>query len=139
MVVFHIVCYNSIVSNTSMINLFFNWYFREIPRLILIIYKGLQNKICGYFNIPFLLKTIFQPWKRDLVVPVNPTIVYYVQSFAENFISRFFGLVIRSIAIITSFIILVTINIIFVVVLVIWYTLLIIIILSFIKGFRGLF
>ncbi|EKD55956.1 MAG: hypothetical protein ACD_58C00328G0002 [uncultured bacterium] len=127
-----------IKSRPNSLSLFTNWYFIEIPKFFVLVYTGLQKKIWYYFNITFLLKTIFQPWKRDLVVPVNPSIIYYIQAFIENLISRFMGLVIRFVAIITGLVLIILVNVLFAVLMIIWYCLLFLLILSFIKGILGL-
>lgn len=120
------------------IKLFFSWYFLEVPKFFIKLYKAIQSKTWFYFNILFLLITIFEPWKRDLVVPVNPSIAYYVQAFGENLISRFMGLIIRFVTIITGLILIALINILFVITILVWYFLLILLILSFIKGISGI-
>lgn len=122
----------------SEIKLFFSWYFLEVPNFFVLIYRGFQKKIWYYFNIIFLLKTIFEPWKRDLVVPVNPSITYRLQAFVENIISRFFGLFIRLVAILVALVLIAILNIVSVTIIIFWYLLMVLFVFSFIKGVLGL-
>lgn len=122
----------------SEIKLFFSWYFLEVPKFFVLLYKNIQKKTWYYFNILFLLKTILEPWKRDLVVPANPSIAYYVQAFSENLISRFMGLTIRFATIIAGLILIALMNILLLVAMIVWYLLLILLISSFVKGISGL-
>ena len=57
------------------------------------------------FSIPQLAKTLFLPWRRDVVYLKHPSLQQIFQVFALNLTSRFFGLIIRSITLLAGLII----------------------------------
>lgn len=54
------------------------------------------NYVYHLFTIPYLLKTILAPWRRDIAIPVNPSIQQRFQALIDNLISRLIGLMVRT-------------------------------------------
>jgi ATP-dependent Clp protease ATP-binding subunit ClpC len=52
------------------------------------------------FSIPLLLRTLFQPWKRDIVRPAQPGLQYIFQAWISNVMARFIGFFVRLVTII---------------------------------------
>jgi len=83
----------------------FRWWFLEVPRNI---YLGVIRIIINtynYFSVNLLLKTLFAPWKRDIISTEQMTIFQKVQVLVMNLISRLLGAVVRLATIIAGLII----------------------------------
>lgn len=52
------------IEDQNIINNFFQWYYLEMTKLILRIWKNFLIFILNYFSISSLLKTFFSPWKN---------------------------------------------------------------------------
>ncbi|TSC93505.1 MAG: hypothetical protein CEN89_42 [Candidatus Berkelbacteria bacterium Licking1014_7] len=59
------------------------------------------------FSIFELARTLFSPWRRDIIYAVHPTLQQLFQIFALNLASRFFGLIIRLVTLIAGLLIVV--------------------------------
>lgn len=127
------------LAQISSYKLFYEWFFSLMPKMITKIYKYLNKSCWHYFSIEFLLKTLFQPYRRDITIPINPTLSDLFKAFIDNAISRLVGAFIRFFTIITGLFAEVIINILLVFTLVLWYALPILFILSLIKCFMILF
>jgi len=80
-------------------NIFFlwlSWQVFEVPRNILRTWGNFLRFGLNYFSIPFLLKTIFSPWRRYVwVYPKGFDIGIYFEVFFSNLISRILGAIMR--------------------------------------------
>jgi len=88
--------------NQSIIMTFFLWYLKEAP---LVIYKIFQHKITStfhYFSIDILAKTLFAPWKKDVVPFQRGGIEAMLRIVLANLMTRVFGFILRTIIIFTG-------------------------------------
>ena len=80
-------------------NIFFQWLawqFFDVPRGILGAWKNFLKFGLNYFSIPFLLKTLFSPWRRYLwAYPKGFDLGKYFEALASNLISRILGMISR--------------------------------------------
>ncbi len=89
-------------SSQSFITLFFRWWYFEAPIKILIILKTLILKIADFFSFFSLLRTFFQPWKRDVMIAKS--LNEKLQALALNMVSRLVGMIMRFFVIVTGLI-----------------------------------
>lgn len=54
------------------------------------------QKILGFFSVGDLLKTLFSPFRQDVIDTRRAPLSLKLQAFGGNIISRIFGLIIRS-------------------------------------------
>lgn len=92
-------------SYSSIYTQLISWWIYHAPknlfRAILQVIKNSYN----YFSITLLAKTLFSPWRRDVVNPVNPSLQDRLQIFVMNLFSRIIGAIVRLITIIIGLII----------------------------------
>lgn len=119
--------------SSNKFDLFFSWYFQGMPSSVVQIYKKTYQYIWHWFSVGYLIKTLFEPFKRDISLPVNPSIQNRFQAFISNIISRIMGLIIRLLTVISAFLIEFLLMLILGIVIIIWYLLFVIIILVIIK------
>ena len=81
--------------NFSNILLFFTWWYSEETVTLKTVVLYLLKSVIHIFSIPYLLKTLFAPWKRDAVRGVNLSLQEQFSVLVENLISRFMGFVVR--------------------------------------------
>ena len=58
------------------------------------------------FSIPYLLKTLFEPWNRDISGSTGQDIRGQFESFINNLIARVMGFIVRTATIIAGIIVL---------------------------------
>lgn len=80
------------------------------------------------FSIKYLFRTLFSPWKRDILMAVNPSFTDQIRVFAENLVSRIFGFIIRLFTIITGLITTILSIILLILLMIVWFALPLIII-----------
>jgi hypothetical protein len=80
----------------NIINLWFYWQFFESPKKIFQAWKNFFNFGLYYFSIPFLIKTLFSPWRKyHWSYPRGFDIGKYLEVFFSNLISRMIGAILR--------------------------------------------
>lgn len=62
--------------------------------------------VTDFFSLPILVRTWFSPWKNDTIVARNISLGDQWKIWQQNFISRFFGFMIRTIIILFTLFIL---------------------------------
>ncbi len=77
---------------------FFLWYVYSLKRLTQIVWL-LVLKNLDYFSIPLLLKTLFAPWKRDILSTQGLSLNDKFRIWIFNLLSRLIGAVVRLITI----------------------------------------
>lgn len=83
---------------------FLVWWFVSEPKMIWQRTLFATRKTFGYFSVGLLVKTLFAPWKRDIRRPLNASLDVVLRMMIDNMVSRFVGLVIRSVTIILGLI-----------------------------------
>lgn len=72
------------------------WQFWESPKNILIGWKNFLKFGLHYFSLPFLLRTIFSPWRRyRWYYPKGFYPGKFLEVFFSNLISRILGAILR--------------------------------------------
>jgi len=99
------------------------WYFIYIPKTLNKIYIGTIKYVWNFFSIAFLFKSLMMPWKKDIIISVNPTLQETISNLAENLISRIIGFLIRSTTIIIGLITITICDILFLAFYPIWFLL----------------
>lgn len=84
---------------------FFAWWYIESPKNVLNFCLSMIKYTYHLFSIPYLVKTLFAPWKRDITSPINPSIRDLFMAFVYNVIARLIGFVVRFFTIIAGLII----------------------------------
>lgn len=92
---------------------YINWYYNASFKKLLLISSNLIIFFFHYFNIPFHLKTLMYPWKRQAIAIRRDFFFQDVASVITfNLISQSIGLTIRSMTIISGFIVILMLGII---------------------------
>lgn len=81
-------------------NIFFHWifwHFFDMPRNILVIWRGFLKFYLDYFSIPLLIKTFFSHWRKyKWSYGRGFDLGRYLEAFISNLISRILGAFLRS-------------------------------------------
>ncbi len=72
------------------------WYLHGWTWCIKQVFLVQSEKIANFFSMSDLLKTLFSPFRQDSLQTKNAPVGIKLQLLAGNIISRFFGLIIRS-------------------------------------------
>lgn len=119
---------------------FFTWYLYSIKRVAQVVWL-LVLKNLDYFSIPILLKTLFAPWKRDILSTQNLSLNEKFRIWIFNLMSRLIGAVIRIFTIIFGLFLTLFLLIFGGALIIVWALMPFIILISFIYGvvmiFRG--
>jgi len=78
---------------------FFVWWLKYVPSRIVYIARKTIIKIFHYFSIDLLLRTLFQPWKRDEIDTTNMALDDRFRVWIMNLVSRLVGATVRGITI----------------------------------------
>jgi len=84
---------------------FFSWYYSAGIKKLTNLYRSFLIIIWDNFSISLLAKTLFAPWKRDIVMARGGGLPALFQATVMNLTSRFFGFLIRSITILSGLVI----------------------------------
>lgn len=76
------------------------WYSRGWAWALQRLFIGQTQEIAGFFSIGDLLKTLFAPFRQDVMNLKGAPIGIRLQALGGNIISRVFGLIIRLVLII---------------------------------------
>ena len=82
---------------------YFYWWYAEEPVYLWRAINIVTKKIFHSFSVPLLLRTLFDPWKRDAVTAEGSLQTIY-QVWLNNLISRFIGFFVRFFTILTGLI-----------------------------------
>ena len=78
--------------------------------------------VADFFSLPILVRTWFAPWKNDTIVVRNISLGDQWKIWQQNFISRFFGFVVRTIIILVTLFVLAAVTTLTSIVLGLWLT-----------------
>lgn len=84
----------------------FRWWYTDFPKELSKQQKLAFLAVVNFFSFEILLKTLFQPWKKDTQSYDRKTLQERIEILGLNFISRFFGFLVRLFAILGGLIIL---------------------------------
>jgi hypothetical protein len=74
---------------------YFSWWYGEGLVKFWTAILVMTQKIFSFFSIKLLIRTIFDPWKRDAYTIENASLQDKLKLWLNNLISRFIGFVIR--------------------------------------------
>jgi ATP-dependent Clp protease ATP-binding subunit ClpC len=91
---------NQAVNNQPSLNPsenYLDWHYVQVPKKIVNSTINLTIFLYYFFSISFLIKTLFAPWKRQIVVKKSPgfSLKEFFEVLTFNFISRLVGLMVR--------------------------------------------
>lgn len=112
---------------------FFLWYAISIKKVSQIVWL-LVLKNLDYFSVPNLLKTLFSPWKRDIISGQGLSLNDRFRVWIFNLLSRLIGAVIRIFTIIFGLFLTLFLLIFGFLVIIMWALFLFIILIIFIYG-----
>jgi hypothetical protein len=71
------------------------WWYKEVPKELAKQQRLLLSTIVDYFSFGILLKTLFQPWKRDVLSTEGLSLQDRFEIWGLNWMSRAIGAVVR--------------------------------------------
>ena len=121
-----------------MITYFYWWYFEE-PLILWRAVRIITKKIFFSFSVSVLLRTLFDPWRRDVTYVENASLQELFNIWLGNFISRLVGFVVRTFTILVGFILTMISLVILLAFILAWFLSPVIIILLIINGVTAIF
>lgn len=115
---------------------YFSWWYGTELKFLWQAIGTMIAKIYSFFSISLLIKTLFDPWKRDVVSAENLSINDRFRLLIGNLVSRFVGFLIRFVTILIGLFFTLAFALLMIVFLVVWLFLPIIIILLIFNGTR---
>jgi len=125
--------------NKNIFSLFFIWQFFDMPKLILLKTRAQLLRGIDMFSLLIHLRTLFAPWKQDIIPTVNIPLWEKSRIYVMNAISRFFGFMMRTLVIIFGLIYLTIVFVVYAAYLIIWFILPLVAIWLMLYGFKNLF
>lgn len=86
---------------TNLPVLFVGWWYSEAFRRVLVYVKAFYIFATDFFSVKICLKTLFAPWKRDMISYEGLSIQQKFQVWTLNLASRFVGFVVKSITLLS--------------------------------------
>ncbi len=83
---------------------FFKWWYGPGWLKLVASVKGRISGTINSFSVPLLLRTLFSPWRR-IISPGGDNVIAGLRATLDNTVSRFVGLGVRLIVVITATII----------------------------------
>lgn len=84
---------------------YLSWWYGQEPVILWQATEVITKKIYSSFSVSLLFRTLFDPWKRDIVGTNNPSLREALQILMSNMISRLVGFIIRLFTIFTGLLI----------------------------------
>lgn len=106
--------------SASLTTLFFKWWYGEAYTRLLKYIKAAYIMSADIFSVKICLKTLFAPWKRDMISYEGLTLQQKFQVWTLNLASRFIGALIKSMTLLSFLIFIVIISVISLVAMIIW-------------------
>lgn len=78
------------------------WWYYDEPLYLWRSIQIIAKKIFSSFSIAVLLRTLFDPWKKDVVYLENASLDARFRAMTDNLLSRGIGFMVRFITIITG-------------------------------------
>lgn len=115
---------------------YLNWWYAEEPAYIWRSIKIITKKIYLNFSVSILLRTLFDPWKRDARYIENASLDVRFNLLVGNLVSRLVGFVVRFFTILIGLFLTIMAFILMVAFFIGWLALPILIIFLLFNGFR---
>lgn len=97
----------------------------------------MSEKIYSFFSVRILIRTLFDPWKRDAYGVQNASLQTRLRVMLDNLISRFIGFIIRLITILLGLATTLIFFLFLFLVLMVWMVLPIVVIFLVVNGIKG--
>lgn len=78
------------------------WWYLEEPAYIWRAIRIVTKKVFFSFSVPLLLRTLFDPWRRDVTYKENASLQDLFNIWIGNLISRLVGFILRLVTIFTG-------------------------------------
>jgi len=91
-------------NNENIFSAFLGWWFIDLPRKIIFVGYSYIFKLWRFFSINILFKTLFAPWKRDIIDTRGLSLQQRLEVWGMNMISRLIGFIIRFVTILVGLI-----------------------------------
>ncbi len=114
--------------------LFLTWLWGDAPVSFWRTYQELLSAVANYFSLPFLLKTLIDPWRHDQVGLSRLPLSAWSQAILNNIVSRFIGLMVRGSVILAGLVVLFFLAVGGFLALIIWYALPLLLVGSMVYG-----
>lgn len=115
---------------------YFSWWYGQgmvdFYQAILV----MTGKIYAYFSVTTLVRTLFDPWKRDNYSVENASLQARLKIALDNLLSRLIGFVIRIFTMLFGFFVTIAFFLFTVLILVLWLTLPVVVLFLIINGIR---
>lgn len=115
---------------------YFTWWYYDEPLYLWRSIKIITKKFFYSFSIVVLLRTLVEPWKKDVVYVENASLDVKFRVFADNIFSRFIGFIMRIFTIVIGLILTAIVFVVMFLVFIIWLIMPVIIVTLLILGLR---
>jgi len=122
-----------------MVSGYFVWWYTAGINQAYASAAALLGYIIDSFSLPTLFKTLFAPWKNDVMTAHNASLGDQLKIWQLNLASRIIGFLVRSVVIVTTLIILIVLFVVAGVGLAIWFLVPLLVVLLPILGVGRLF
>jgi hypothetical protein len=75
--------------------LFFSWWYKYLPHRLYLAFSALSIMLSDLFSIKAIFRTLFAPWKRDIISYEGLTLQQKFSVWTLNMSSRFIGFLIK--------------------------------------------
>ncbi len=113
---------------------YLSWWYAQEPIYLWRAVNVVSGKIIQAFSVPVLLRTLFDPWKRDIQRVENASLDVRYHIWVENMLSRLVGFVVRIFTILTGIMFSTFVFIFLTIVLLVWLLAPILILFLFLNG-----
>jgi len=118
---------------------YLSWWYIEEPTLLWRAIIIITKKVFASFSVVLLLRTLFDPWKKDILSAENVSLDVRFKIWVNNLISRFIGFIVRLGTILVGLILTVLTFIILIIGFFLWLVMPMVIIIFFFNGIRMIF
>lgn len=114
---------------------YFSWWYAQEPSLLWQAVRVITKKTFYSFSVGLLIRTLFDPWKRDVLSAQNASLDVRIRIMFENLMTRLIGAIVRFFTIIAGLISTIIVFLILLAIFIVWLLLPIIIIYLLYSGF----
>ncbi|MCX6810484.1 MAG: hypothetical protein NTY30_01950 [Candidatus Berkelbacteria bacterium] len=104
----------------SLVILYFSWWYGYLPRRLFLALEASMITLVDLFSVKILFRTLFSPWKRDLISTDGLSLQEKFQVWMMNLASRFIGFIVKTFVLITFAIVFVAAAVIFAALFCLW-------------------
>jgi len=105
---------------SNLILLFFSWWYHYLSRRLYLAFNALALTLFDLFSVKLIFKTLFAPWKRDVLSYEGLAIQQKFQVLMMNLASRCIGFIVKIFVFVTFIVVFVAAVIIFFAAFLLW-------------------